>query len=165
MAAGWMNGGMPGIAMFRFMPGGGGTRGKGRGGRRPMLRVLESAICVFSYSLSIPHFSVTSISRLFLCSPHGSAADLQLKLVEILTRGLGRRRAGDRRPALHRWTRWRGLQGGRRREGQPLLPPQPPPKALDLLSLLAFKPQLSNPACLQRGGLLQQSMCAGLCLI
>ena len=40
-----MNGGMPGIAMFRFMPGGGGTRGKGRGGRRPMLRVLESAIC------------------------------------------------------------------------------------------------------------------------
>ena len=41
-----MNGGMPGIAMFRFMPGGAGTRGKGRGGRRPMLRVLESAICL-----------------------------------------------------------------------------------------------------------------------
>ena len=74
---------------------------------------------VLSYSLSIPHFSVTSISRLFLCSPHGSAADLQLKLVEILTRGLGRRRAGDRRPALqslHRWTRgeasWRAAPGG-----------------------------------------------------
>ena len=73
---------------------------------------------VFFYSLSIPHFSVTSISRLFLCSPHGSAADLQLKLVEILTaRGLGRRRAGDRRPALqlHRWTReasWRAAPGG-----------------------------------------------------
>ena len=41
-----MNGGMPRIAMFRFTPGGGGTRGKGRGGRRPMLRVLESAICL-----------------------------------------------------------------------------------------------------------------------
>ena len=39
---------------------------------------------------------------------------------------------------------------GRRREGQqPLVPPQPPPKALELLSLLAHKPQLSNPACLQ----------------
>lgn len=45
-----MNGGMPRIAMFRFMPGGGGTRGKGRGGRRPMLRVLESAICLLLLS-------------------------------------------------------------------------------------------------------------------
>ena len=44
MAAGWMNGGIPRMAMFRFMPGGGGTRGNGRGGRRPMLRVLESAM-------------------------------------------------------------------------------------------------------------------------
>ena len=35
---------------------------------------------------------------------------------------------------------------GRRREGQQGLPPQPPPKALELLSLpLAHKPQLSNP--------------------
>ena len=42
---------------------------------------------------------------------------------------------------------------GRRREGQQGLPPQPPPKALELLSLpLARKPQLSNPlsgCCLQ----------------
>ena len=45
-----MNGGMPRIAMFRFTPGGGGTRGKGRGGRRPMLRVLESAICLLLLS-------------------------------------------------------------------------------------------------------------------
>ena len=44
MAAGWMKGGMPRIAMFRFMPGGGGTKEKGRGGLRPMLRVLESAM-------------------------------------------------------------------------------------------------------------------------
>ena len=39
-----MKGGMPRIAMFRFMPGGGGTKEKGRGGLRPMLRVLESAM-------------------------------------------------------------------------------------------------------------------------
>ena len=45
-----MNGGMPRIAMLRFMPGGGGTRGKGRGGRRPMLRVLESAISLLLLS-------------------------------------------------------------------------------------------------------------------
>ena len=45
-----MNGGMPRIAMVRFTPGGGGTRGKGRGGRRPMLRVLESAICLLLLS-------------------------------------------------------------------------------------------------------------------
>ena len=45
-----MNGGMPRIAMFKFTPGGGGTRGKGRGGRRPMLRVLESAICLLLLS-------------------------------------------------------------------------------------------------------------------
>ena len=39
---------MPLMAMFMFMPGGGGTmpRGKGRGGLSPMLSVLESAITV-----------------------------------------------------------------------------------------------------------------------
>ena len=68
MAAGWMNGGIPRMAMFRFMPGGGGTRGNGRGGRRPMLRVLESAIAstnLFpsllspSSLLQFSHFSVS----------------------------------------------------------------------------------------------------------
>ena len=62
-----MNGGIPRMAMFRFMPGGGGTRGNGRGGRRPMLRVLESAIASTNLfpsllspsSLQFSHFSVS----------------------------------------------------------------------------------------------------------
>ena len=52
---------------------------------------------------------------------------------------------------------------GRRREGQQGLPPQPPPKALELLSLpLARKPQLSNPLSLAAACRLklEQSMCA-----
>ena len=95
MAAGWMNGGIPRMAMFRFMPGGGGTRGNGRGGRRPMLRVLESAIAsiiLFPSLLSVTFLTseFSHCSGFFVCGPHGSAADLQLELLEILTPGLGR---------------------------------------------------------------------------
>ena len=94
MAAGWMNGGIPRMAMFRFMPGGGGTRGNGRGGRRPMLRVLESAISSFTLFPS-PIVTLTfsvppSAGSFFVCGPYSSAADLQLELLEILTPGLGR---------------------------------------------------------------------------
>ena len=57
------------MAMFRFIPGGGGTRGKGRGGRRPMLRVLESAMAstllpsLASPSLQFSHLSVSQLLR------------------------------------------------------------------------------------------------------
>ena len=58
-----------------------------------MLRGLESAISsstLFPSLLSPSLFSVTLSAGFFVCGPYGSAADLQLELLEILTPGLGR---------------------------------------------------------------------------
>ena len=107
--------------MFRFMPGGGGTRGNGRGGRRPMLRVLESAISSFTLFPSLLSPSLFSVT---LSAAASSCAALTARLLtfnwscwRFSHQAWVGRRAGDRRRALH-WTchsrerpRWRGGAG------------------------------------------------------
>ena len=123
-------------------------------------------VCHVLYSLPIPLVTLTFQS---LRQPASSCAALTARLLtfnwscwRFSHQAWVGRRAGDRRRALH-WTchsrerpRWRGGAG---RDSSHWVPPQPPPKALELLSLLALRPQLSNPlaACRLK---LQQSMCA-----